>query len=68
MTPQVKERDNFLWLLWALVLLLFLDSIVSQFQSEQGRLLVNISLLFTLFLSLQPCWRQLNSVRSLQSG
>jgi voltage-gated potassium channel len=50
MAPQITERDNFFWLLIALVLLLLCDAIVSQFESEQGRLLVNLSLVVTLFV------------------
>jgi len=51
MAPQITERDNFFWLLIALVLLLASDAVFSQFESEQGRLLVNISLLLTLFVA-----------------
>jgi voltage-gated potassium channel len=61
--PQFTERDNFFWLLIALVLLLFSDAVASQFESQQGRLLVNVSLLITLFVAVwsldrdQQVWR-----------
>ena len=48
---KISERDNFLWLLMALVLLMFSDAVVSQLESEQGKLLVNISLLLTIFIA-----------------
>jgi len=46
--PQVTKQDNFFWLLIALVLLLGSGAIVSQTESNQGRLLINISLLVML--------------------
>jgi voltage-gated potassium channel Kch len=51
MAPQLTERDNFLWLLIALVFLLASDAVFSQFESAQGKLLVNISLVLTLFVA-----------------
>jgi hypothetical protein len=48
---NITERDNFFWLLIALVFLLFSDALISQFESAYGRLLVNISLLITLFVA-----------------
>jgi len=50
-TLKISERDNFFWLLIALVLLMFSDAVVSQLESEQGKLLVNISLLLTIFIA-----------------
>jgi voltage-gated potassium channel len=52
LTPKITERDNFVWLLVALVLLLLSDAIFSQFESAQGRLLVNLSLLITLVIAI----------------
>jgi len=51
MAPQITERDNFFWLLIALVLLMASDAVFSQFESEQGKLLVNISMVLTLFVA-----------------
>jgi len=51
MAPKITERDNFIWLLVALVLLLLSDSIFTQLALEHGRVLVSISLLVTLFIS-----------------
>jgi len=48
---KISERDNFFWLLIALVLLMASDAVFSQFESEQGKLLVNISMLLTLFVA-----------------
>ena len=44
-TPQVNERDNFIWLLIALVFLLFSGAVFAQVDSHQGQRLVNISLM-----------------------
>ena len=49
--PQVTERDNFSWLLGALVFLLFSDAIFSQLQVDWGDPLVNICLLITVFIA-----------------
>ena len=51
MAPQITERDNFFWLLIALVLLMASDAVFSQLESEQGKLLVNISMVLTLFVA-----------------
>lgn len=50
-TLPISERDNFFWLLIALVLLLASNAVFNQLESELGRLLVNISLLLTLFVA-----------------
>jgi voltage-gated potassium channel len=50
-TLPISERDNFFWLLIALVLLLASNAVFHQLESELGRLLVNISLLLTLFVA-----------------
>jgi voltage-gated potassium channel Kch len=68
MAPQITERDNFLWLLIALVLLLLSDALVSQFESEQGRLLVNISLLITLFIAVWSLERSQGGWRTMKIG
>ena len=51
MAPKITERDNFFWLLIALVLLMASDAVFSQIESEQGKLLVNVSLVLTLFVA-----------------
>ena len=51
MAPKITERDNFFWLLIALVLLMASDAFFSQIESEQGKLLVNVSLVLTLFVA-----------------
>jgi hypothetical protein len=67
-TPQITERDNFFWLLMALVLLLLCDAIVSQFESEQGRLLINISLLITFFIAVFSLERHHRGWRNWKLG
>lgn len=67
---KISERDNFFWLLIALVLLMFSDAVVSQLESEQGKLVVNISLLLTLFVAV---WaldhnRRGGAIRNLKLG
>ena len=51
LAPQITERDNFIWLLMALAILLFTDAIVTQLESKHWGLLVNISFLLTLFIA-----------------
>ena len=51
-TPQVNERDNFIWLLIALVFLLFSGAVFAQVDSHQGQRLVNISLMITLLVGI----------------
>jgi hypothetical protein len=51
MSPQLTARDNFVWLLLALVFLLFSGAMFAQFESEQGQRLVNISLMITLLIA-----------------
>jgi voltage-gated potassium channel len=51
MSPQITERDNFMWLLLALVFLLFSGAMFAQFESDQGQRLVNISLMITLLIA-----------------
>jgi voltage-gated potassium channel len=51
MTPQITEKDNFIWLLIGLVLLLFIDAIASQLESRYVQVLVNLSLMLTLFVA-----------------
>ena len=69
-TLQITERDNFYWLLIALVFLLFSDAIISQFQSTEGRLLVNITLLVTLFVAVWALDRNRHGLvlRSIKIG
>ena len=51
MSPQLTARDNFVWLLLALVFLLFSGAMFAQFESAQGQRLVNISLMITLLIA-----------------
>jgi voltage-gated potassium channel len=51
MSPQITERDNFVWLLLALVFLLFSGAMFAQYESVQGQRLVNISLMITLLIA-----------------
>ena len=50
--PHLTTRDNFMWLLGALVFLLFSGALFAQYESEQGQRLVNISLLLTLVVAI----------------
>ena len=50
MAPHLTHRDNFTWLLLALVFLLFSGAMFAQFESDQGERLVNISLMITLLI------------------
>ena len=64
MTRKITKRDNFYWLLIALVLLLMSGSVFSQLQMPYGAMLVGLSLLLVLFVSVwsldreQPKWRR----------
>ena len=49
--PQLSERDNFSWLLGALVFLLLSDAIFSQLQIDWGDALVNVALMITIFVA-----------------
>jgi voltage-gated potassium channel len=51
MPKPISERDNFLWLLIALVFLLFSGAIFAQFESEQGQRLNNITLMITMLVA-----------------
>ena len=51
MSPHISERDNFTWLLGALVFLLFSGALFAQFESAEGQRLVNISLMITLLIA-----------------
>ncbi len=45
------KRDNFIWLLFALILLLFSGAILEQYGSANGATLVNLSITFTLIVA-----------------
>ena len=45
------ERDNFIWLLIALVALLFSGAVLQQLQLPHGASLVNLSISFTLLVA-----------------
>ena len=51
-TPKLNTRDNFYWLLFALTLLLFSDALISQFESDYGRFLVNTAMLITFVIAI----------------
>ncbi len=46
------RRDNFMWLLGALVFLLFSGALFAQYEFEQGQRLINISLMFTMVVAI----------------
>ena len=48
MSQSIKGKDNFIWLLVALVFLLFSDALFAQFDAEQAQRLVNITLMVTI--------------------
>ncbi len=50
--PHLTTRDNFMWLLGALVFLLFSGALFAQYEFEQGQRLVNISLMLTLVVAI----------------
>ena len=52
MTPQITHRDNFIWLLAALVFLLFSGAVFDQIGSQHGERLVNAALLITVILAI----------------
>lgn len=47
----LNGRDNFSWLLLALVLLLFFESVFAQFEAQHAQRLVNITLMVTIVLA-----------------
>jgi len=51
MTPVITQRDNFTWLLLALIFLLFSGAVFAQFDLELGQRLVNFSLAVTLLIA-----------------
>jgi hypothetical protein len=51
MTPKITHRDNFIWLFFALIFLLFSGAVFAQFESELGRRLVNFSLTITMLIA-----------------
>lgn len=57
-TPKLNARDNFYWLLFALILLLFSDAIISQFESDYGRFLVNTAMLATFIIAIWSLERE----------
>ena len=63
MAPKITQRDNFIWLFFALIFLLFSGAVFAQFESELGRRLVNSSLMITILIAVwsmerkQAHWR-----------
>jgi voltage-gated potassium channel len=51
MKPHITTRDNFIWLLLALVFLLLSDAVFSQFHLNHAQRLVNITLLVTMVVA-----------------
>lgn len=51
MKAPVSDRNNFVWLLIALVMLLFTDALFSQFEYLEGQRVVNISLMVTIIIA-----------------
>ena len=51
MESKITRRDNFVWLFFALIFLLFSGAVFAQFESELGRRLVNYSLTITMFVA-----------------
>ncbi|MEH6584339.1 MAG: hypothetical protein V7754_20570, partial [Halioglobus sp.] len=51
-TLHPTDRDNFLWLLTALVLLLFSGALFDQFFAGVGQRLINISIAATLLVAI----------------
>ena len=50
MARRITDRDNFYWLLVALVVLLMSGSVFSQLQIRFGAMLVGLGLLLILFI------------------
>ena len=51
MSMLLKGRDNFFWLLIALVFLLFSDALFAQFEFHEGQRLVNLILMVTIVIA-----------------
>lgn len=51
MPKLIQDRDNFSWLLGALIFLLFGDSLFAQLEFHQGQSLVNITLMVTVVIA-----------------
>jgi voltage-gated potassium channel len=51
MPKPISPRDNFQWLLGALIFLLFSGAVFAQFESEQGQRLNNITLMITMLVA-----------------
>lgn len=51
MAPKITHRDNFIWLFFALIFLLFSGAVFAQFESELGQRLVNFSLTVTMLIA-----------------
>jgi len=58
MTPKITHRDNFIWLFFALIFLLFSGAVFAQFESELGRRLVNYSLTITMLIAVWSMQRK----------
>lgn len=51
MSKLIHDRDNFIWLLGALIFLLFSDALFAQVDSPQAQRLVNIVLMVTVVIA-----------------
>ena len=51
-TPQIDTKNNFIWLLGALVFFLFAGAIADQFALEHTNRIVNIALMITLVVNI----------------
>ena len=51
MPKLIHDRDNFIWLLGALIFLLFSDALFAQVDSPQAQRLVNIVLMVTVVIA-----------------
>jgi hypothetical protein len=68
MERKITERDNFYWLLVALVLLLMSGSVFSQLQLRSGAMLVGLGLLLTLIVCVWSLDRREWNWRSWRLG
>ena len=68
MAPKITQRDNFIWLFFALIFLLFSGAIFAQFESELGRRLVNFSLTITMLIAVWSMERKQASWLNIKLG
>lgn len=61
MPGKITHRDNFKWLLYALIFLLFSGAIFAQFESRLGLRLVNYTLMLTMLVAVWSINQETNS-------